>query len=95
MKVNLDVKLVPALSKVVGRDQFEFDFEGDTVGDLVKALVTRYGAKAKTALYDSRNQFDGMIQVILNNEEWIRADRLETQLKPNDRVSLMLLIAGG
>ena len=95
MKVNLDVKLVPALSRAVGRDRLEFDFDGDTVGDLVEALVNRYGAKARRALYDSRNQFDGMIQVILNNEEWIRTDKLETHLEPNDHVSLMLLIAGG
>jgi molybdopterin converting factor small subunit len=95
MRVNLDVRLVPALSKAVGKDRFDFDFEGNTVGDMVEALVTKFGARARRALYDSRNQFDGMIQVILNNQEWVRSDRLETQLEPDDQVALMLLIAGG
>jgi molybdopterin converting factor small subunit len=95
MTVNVDVRLVPALSKAVGKDRFELDFEGETILDMIEALIGKYGVRARKALYDSRNRFDGMIQVILNNEKWIRADELETRLEPGDRVSLMLLIAGG
>jgi len=95
MRVNLDIRLVPALSKAVGKDRFDFDFDGDTLGDMVRALVSKFGVKAQRALFDNRNQFDGMIQIILNNQKWIRSDRLETLLEQDDRVSLMLLIAGG
>jgi len=95
MKVNLDIRLVPALAKLIGKNEIGFEFEGETVGDMVKELVSKYGLKARDALYDSRGCFDGMIQIILNKQKWITTDKLETPLKNNDNVSLMLLIAGG
>ncbi|MFQ5906858.1 MAG: hypothetical protein ACE5JA_09860 [bacterium] len=95
MKVNLDIRLVPALCKVVGKNRIDFEFEGETIRNMIEGLVSKYGLKAHEALYDSRGCFDGMIQIILNKEKWITSDRLETPLKHNDNVSLMLLIAGG
>ncbi len=95
MKVNLDIRLVPELCKAVGKSAMDFEFEGETIGDMVRALVAKYGRKAEEALYDRNNQLDEMIQVILNNDKWISSEKLKTRLKQDDCVSLMLLIAGG
>ena len=95
MKIHLDTRRVPDLTKALGKENIDFEFNGETVGDLIEGLASKYGAKAREALYDSRGNFDGMIQIILNSKEWVPSDKLETRLKPDDRVSLMLLIGGG
>lgn len=95
MRINLDIRLVPDLAELVGKDEIDFEFEGETISDMVNELVSKYGAKAREALYDSGGRFDGMIQIILNKEKWIRSDDLSTPLKDDDGVSLMLLIGGG
>jgi molybdopterin converting factor small subunit len=95
VKVNLDIRLVPELCKVTGRKTMDFEFQGETVGDMVRAFVEKYGPKAREALYSRNNQLDEMIQVILNSEKWISSEKLKTTLKQDDSVSLMLLIAGG
>ena len=95
MKINLDIRLVPDLARLLGTNKIVFEFEGDTISDMVNGLISKYGVKAREALYDSSGRFDGMIQIILNNEKWIRSDDLSTPLKDEDDVSLMLLIGGG
>lgn len=95
MRINLDIRLVPDLAQLLGRDKIVFEFEGETIGDMVNGLISKYGTKAREALYDSGGRFDGMIQIILNNEKWIRSDDLSIPLKDDDAVSLMLLIGGG
>ena len=95
MRINLDIRLVPDLVRLLGANKIIFDFEGKTINDMVNILISKYGVKVREALYDSGGRFDGMIQIILNNEKWIRSDELSTPLKDEDVVSLMLLIGGG
>lgn len=95
MRINLDIRLVPDLARFIGRDRIDFDFEGKTIGDMVNSLISTYGPKAQEALCDRGGRFDGMIQIILNNEKWIRSDELNIPLNEDDSVALMLLIGGG
>jgi MoaD family protein len=95
MKINLDIRLVPPLRELAGKDQLEFEFKGGTIQDMIDALIEKYGPKAREALYDSKGHFDGMIQIVLNKERWIASDKLDTQLEDEDNIALMLLIGGG
>ena len=93
-KVNLKLFL-PVLPEAIGRKELEVEFDGRTVGDLIEHLVTQYGRKARQALYDEKGDLDLAVQVLLNGEEWITRDQLDTTLEDGDSVMLMMMMAGG
>jgi MoaD family protein len=94
MKVGLKIFL-PVLPEAIGRKELQVEFAGETVGDLIEHLVTHYGRKARQALYDSRGQLDPVIQILLNGEQWVTHDRLDTALQDGDEVMLLMMLAGG
>jgi len=94
MRVRLKV-LLPVLPEAIGRKELEVGFAGETVNDLIKYLVARYGRKARQALYDEKGQLDPLVQVLLNGKEWVTHDRLDTALQDGDNVVLMIMMAGG
>jgi len=95
MKVTLKILALPMLSQAVGAKKLAIDFEGETVNDLIEHLVERFGPKAKQALYDEKGELDLMIQILLNEKEWVTRDRLDTLLKEGDTLAFMFLAAGG
>jgi MoaD family protein len=94
MKVNLKI-LLPTLPEIVGGKELQVEFNGETVHDLLEYLLTRYGRKARQALCDKQGKLDPVIQVLLNGEEWITHDQLDTVLQDGDDVIFMMLMAGG
>lgn len=94
MKVQLKL-LLPALPEAIGRKELEVEFAGQSVGDLIEHLVARYGRKARQALYDANGQLDPVVQILLNGEEWVTHDCLDTLLHDGDNLILMLALAGG
>jgi molybdopterin converting factor small subunit len=94
MKVHLKI-LLPALPEAIGSKELRVDFAGHTVNDLIKYLVARYGRKARQALYDRDGQLDPVVQILLNGEQWVPHDRLDTVLHDGDEVMLALVLAGG
>jgi molybdopterin converting factor small subunit len=94
MKIHLKFFL-PGLPEVIGGNQLSIDFEGTTVHDLIEFLFDQYGSKARDAIYDKLGEFDPMVQVLLNGEQWITQDQLDTILEDGDSLVFMLLMAGG
>jgi MoaD family protein len=94
MKVNLKI-LLPVLPEEIGRRELEVQFAGETVNDLIEHLVARYGRKARKALYNEKGELDSVVQVLVNGQEWITYDRLDTALQDGDNVVLMMMMAGG
>ena len=94
MKVNLKIFL-PVLPEAIGRRELQVEFAGKTVSDLIEHLVARYGRKARQALYDDKGKLDPVVQVLLNGEEWVTHNRLDTALQDGDSVMLMIMMAGG
>lgn len=94
MKVNLRIFL-PMLSDVIGRKELEVEFAGTTVQDLIDHLATHYGRKAEQALYDKNGELDPVVQVLLNGEEWITGEQLDTDLQDGDSVVVLMMMAGG
>ena len=93
--MNLKV-LLPMLSEAMGdRKELVVEFAGETVSDLIEHLVTRYGRKARQALYDKNGELDPVVQVLLNGKEWVNHDRLDTALQDGDSVMLIMMMAGG
>lgn len=94
MRVHLKIFL-PVLPEAIGRRELQVEFAGETVSDLIEHLVARYGRKARQALYDDQGELDPMVQVLLNGEEWVTHDRLDTALQDGDNMVLMIVMAGG
>lgn len=95
MKVKVKT-LLPQLAEAMGKQAIEVEFAGTTAQDLVAHLVQRFGHRARKALYDSAGAMDPVVQMLRNEKEWIRTDRLaETTLEEGDTVTLMMLMAGG
>ena len=95
MNVQLEIRLLPMLSKVVGQEKLEFNFTGVTIKELIEALIQKYGRAAQEALLTKQGEFDTMIQIALNRKMWITADKHDTPLHEGDTVTFMLLIGGG
>jgi MoaD family protein len=94
MRINLKI-LLPVLPEAIGHNELQLEFSGETVNDLLEDLIARYGRKARQALFDKTGQLDPVIQILLNGEQWVTHDRLDTILQDGDDVIIMLLLAGG
>lgn len=95
MKVQLRLMALPALAKALGGKKIEVEFPGDTVGNLVDHLVERYGHAAREALLDDEGHLDAIIQILVNEKQWVVHDDLDVPLNDGDSVILMLLVVGG
>jgi molybdopterin converting factor small subunit len=94
MNVHLKV-LLPMLPEAMGGKESQVEFAGETVKDLIEHLVEQYGRQARQALYDRDGQLDPVVQILLNGEQWVTHDRLDTVLHDGDDVMLALMLAGG
>lgn len=95
MRVNLRLMALPKLAKAMGGRKLEVQFPGETVGDLLDHLVERYGQAATASLLDEVGDLDAIIQILINEKEWVVHDELDKPLKDGDSVIFMLLVAGG
>lgn len=94
MKIHLKI-LLPGLPEVIGDNELEVEFTGKTVSDLIESLIDQYGQKAKQALFDEMGNFDPMVQVLLNGEEWVTQDQINKTLQDGDSLVFMMMMAGG
>ncbi len=96
--VNLSVHLYPPLNGAAGQDRVQIALEAPaTVGDVLDALVARYGAEMRRYLYDASGRvvpawtaFVGDAPVQLNRDEALR-----TPVGDGDEIALILNLAGG
>ena len=95
MKVNLRLMALPRLAKAMGAKELEVEFPGETVADLLDHLVQEYGRPAREALLDEGGDLDAIIQILVNEKQWVVHDELDVALKEGDSVIFMLLVAGG
>lgn len=95
MKINLRLMALPALVKALGGKKVQVDFPGETVAELLDHMVKQYGRAAKEALLDEEGRLDTIIQILINEKEWVVHDELDVPLKEGDDVIFMLIVAGG
>jgi len=95
MKVNLRLMALPRLARAMGGRKLEVEYPGETVADLLDHLVQEYGRAAREALLDEEGDLDAIIQILVNEKQWVVHDELDVSLKEGDSVIFMLLVAGG
>ena len=91
--MSVQVRLPTVLRPAAG-GQATVEAEGETIGQVVEALVTRYPALAGQIVTE-----DGTLHKFVNvykNDDDIRyLDKLDTKLGAGDVVSILPAVAGG
>jgi hypothetical protein len=88
MKVRLDFSGIPVLYKTLNKKkEFEFDFSGRTLRELVQNLVRRFGQPMTKALLDGNGDVDVEIRVVVNEGTYLTESRMETVLNEGDMVA--------
>uniref|UniRef100_A0A7C4W140 MoaD/ThiS family protein n=1 Tax=Desulfatirhabdium butyrativorans TaxID=340467 RepID=A0A7C4W140_9BACT len=96
MQITIEFLGLTSLSKALGKSILAELTDNSSVSDMIRWLVARHGKKTSDSLLDSTGQVDDTIQVIVNDEGFLRRDLWPDRLLKNgDTVKLMLLVGGG
>ncbi len=84
MKVNIEIAGLP-LYKTFGKNKrIEFEFPGETLRELIDALVRKFGFEVKKFLLDKNGDIDMDIRVLLNGATYLSENRMQTSLNDGD-----------
>lgn len=83
MKVLVNFGGLPILFRTLKKKEFEYEFCGCTVRELIDAFVSQYGEPFKKAVLDNSGDVDVEIR-ILHNDCYLMEDRMEKILKEGD-----------
>ena len=84
----------PALMKFYVDNQTEFHAEGSSVAELLDNLLARYPA-LKPHLFEPTGKLRRHFNIFVNGEHIRELNGLDTLLKDEDKVILMVSAAGG
>ncbi len=84
----------PALMKYYVDNQSEFPVDGSTVAELLENVFVRYPS-LRPHLYDSEGNLRRHINVFVNGIQLRELNGMDTVLKDDDKVILMISAAGG
>jgi hypothetical protein len=94
MQVRIKILDLPELAKLFGRREFPFSFSGETLKDLLQALLARYGSALEGILLDSRGRWDPAIQIIVKGR--LCAEAIDpVPLEEGDCLAFVVLLEGG
>ena len=95
MRIRIETLGLPTLAEAIG-GRTEIELAGATVADLVGELIGRFTAEARLRLVDADGGLERSIQIMLNEEGFLRRDEFaQRRLADGDRVRFMLLVCGG
>jgi molybdopterin converting factor small subunit len=95
MPVTVEFLSLPNVVKMVGGKTITMNFSGQTVEELIRQVTEKYGQNVQQFLLDEDGRLDMMLRVLCNNEEWIHPEQMQRPLRDGDRITIMLLAAGG
>lgn len=83
MKICVNFGGIPILYRTLKKKEFDVEFCGCTLRDLIDDFVRQYGEPFKKAVLDDSGDVDIEIRV-LRNEDYLMEDRMETTLEEGD-----------
>jgi len=95
MKITVEFLSLPNVVKMVGSKTVVLDFSGISVNDLVHEVAAKYGEKVQKFLLDETGNLDMSLGLTINKQEWIRHDQMDRPLRDGDKVTILILAAGG
>lgn len=87
------VKIPPVLRPSVS-GMSELEFEGGTVGEILKALVAEH-PETGSQLFAGDGELNRYVNVYVNDEDVRVQQGLQTGVKPGDTVVILPAMAGG
>ena len=91
---KLKIKLLRPFSDAVGKGELEVDFNGVTLGELLKVLVDRY-PKLKKEFYTKTDELSDYICMFVNDKSISALNGIKTELKNGDELLFFIPISGG
>ena len=95
MAITVEFLSLPNVVKMVGSKTVTMDYAGQTVEGLIRQVAEKYGKDVKKFLLDETGRLDMAFRIMRNKEEWILSDQMQTPLQDGDRLTIMMLVAGG
>ncbi len=86
--------LIPTPLRPFAGKQEVVEIDGSTVGEILQALVARYGDLRKH-LYNEDGKLRSFVNIYVNDEDIRHLDREKTSLEAGDTVSIVPSVAGG
>ncbi len=86
--------LIPTPLRPFADRQDVVEVDGGTVGELLQALVSKYG-DLRRHLYNDDGKLRSFVNVYVNDEDIRHLDREKTPLKTGDTISIVPSVAGG
>lgn len=83
------------LTQQIGNEEFDIQPAGDTFGDALRHLSERFGEPFRRIILADGGAVNPVIQVLLNEEEYLQRDAFNQRLKDGDELFFMFMIAGG
>ncbi len=94
MQVRIKILDLPELAKLFSRREFPFSFSGETLKDLLQALLDRYGSALEGILLDSQGKWNPAIQIIVKGRLCAEAIN-PVPLEEGDCLAFVVLLEGG
>jgi MoaD family protein len=92
--MKLKIKLLKPFSDAVGKSEFELNFDGNRLKDLLKLLVDRY-PKLKKEFYTKTDELTEYMCVFVNDKPISALNGTNTELKNDDEILFFIPISGG
>ena len=94
--MKIAIRFFGALRAAIGSRQIDLELgpARTTVGDLPEILNERYGEKVSKLLQGKEESFD-YLRVLINGQDQLVIQGLETELKDGDIVTLLPPLSGG
>ncbi|MEO8521673.1 MAG: ubiquitin-like small modifier protein 1 [Acidobacteriota bacterium] len=86
--------LIPTPLRPFAGQQEVVEIDGGTVGEILQALIARYGDLRKH-LYNEDGKLRSFVNIYVNDEDIRHLEREKTALEPGDVVSIVPSVAGG
>ncbi|MBM3291901.1 MoaD/ThiS family protein [Candidatus Bathyarchaeota archaeon] len=91
--MSIKILLYGNLASIAGISSTNID--ANTVSQLLDALAIRYGEVFREKLYDSNGKPRRFINIYVNGKDYRFLKKSDTEIFPNDEVSLIPAVSGG
>ena len=90
MKIQIESIGLPTLSKLIGKTS-QIEMADGTLADVVSHIVDRLGQPARKVLLDQKGNLDLAIQVMVNDEGFMRRDEYSQRILKDGDLDAMII----
>ena len=95
MQIHLKFIVVEGATEAFGETEFAFELAGSSAGDLVREIMSKYGAKSERVFF-TNGHYETNLQIIVNGRKYVPPERMdEFRLQAGDTLIFTHLVEGG